>query len=100
MTNEKQTADEHRQFYGKLIDIFDEIVDVFAGRHMSCQDYLAILDSAFSQLMLAFIPPTLDQVLVGSIERSRHPDLKAVFFDRGDTEAVSRTVWFGQYIER
>jgi ATP-dependent helicase/nuclease subunit B len=28
---------------------------------------------------LAFIPPTLDQVLVGSIERSRHPDLKAVF---------------------
>ena len=24
-------------------------------------------------------PPTLDQVLVGSIERSRHPDLKAVF---------------------
>jgi ATP-dependent helicase/nuclease subunit B len=30
-------------------------------------------------LTLAFIPPTLDQVLVGSIERSRHPDLKVVF---------------------
>ncbi len=30
-------------------------------------------------MTLAFIPPTLDQVLVGSIERSRHPDLKAVF---------------------
>jgi ATP-dependent helicase/nuclease subunit B len=72
-------ADEHRQFYDKLIDIFDELVEVFAGRQMSCQDYQAILDSAFSQLMLAFIPPTLDQVLVGSIERSRHPDLKAVF---------------------
>ena len=77
--NDKQTADEHRQFYDKLIDIFDELVEVFAGRQMSCQDYQAILDSAFSQLMLAFIPPTLDQVLVGSIERSRHPDLKAVF---------------------
>ena len=34
---------------------------------------------AFSQITLAFIPPNLDQVLVGSIERSRHPDLKAVF---------------------
>jgi len=77
--NDKQTADEHRQFYDKLIDIFDELVEVFAGRQMNCQDYQAIMDSAFSQLMLAFIPPTLDQVLVGSIERSRHPDLKAVF---------------------
>ncbi len=72
-------ADEHQQFYDKLIDIFDELVEVFAGQEMTCQDYLAILNSAFSQLTLAFIPPTLDQVLVGSIERSRHPDLKAVF---------------------
>ena len=78
-SNDKQTAVGHRQFYDKLIDIFDELVEVFAGQKMSCQDYQAILDSAFSQLMLAFIPPTLDQVLVGSIERSRHPDLKAVF---------------------
>jgi len=76
---EHTTADEHQQFYDKLIDIFDTLVKVFAGRQMSCEDYVAILDSAFSQLTLAFIPPTLDQVLVGSIERSRHPDLKAVF---------------------
>ncbi len=73
------TADEHRQFYDKLLNIFDELVEVFAGQQMSCEDYLAILNSAFSQLTLAFIPPSLDQVLVGSIERSRHPDLKAVF---------------------
>jgi len=78
-SNDKPTADEHRQFYDRLIDIFDTLVEVFAGRPMSCEDYVAILDSAFSQLTLAFIPPTLDQVLVGSIERSRHPDLKAVF---------------------
>ncbi|MHC4193130.1 MAG: PD-(D/E)XK nuclease family protein [Planctomycetota bacterium] len=73
------TADEHRQFYDKLTNIFDELVEVFAGRRMSCEDYCAIIHSAFSQMTLAFIPPRLDQVLVGSIERSRHPDLKAVF---------------------
>ncbi len=72
-------ADEHQQFYNKLVDIFDELVEVFAGRTMSAEDFFAIINSAFSQLTLAFIPPTLDQVLVGSIERSRHPDLKAVF---------------------
>jgi ATP-dependent helicase/nuclease subunit B len=72
-------VDEHRQFCDKLVNIFDELIEVFAGQKMAAEDYLAILNSAFSQLTLAFIPPTLDQVLVGSIERSRHPDLKAAF---------------------
>ncbi len=72
-------ANEHQQFYNKLVDIFDELVEVFVGRTMTAEDFFAIINSAFSQLTLAFIPPTLDQVLVGSIERSRHPDLKAVF---------------------
>jgi len=73
------TADEHQQLYNQFTDIFDELVEVFAGQTMTAEDYLAILHSAFSQMTLAFIPPALDQVLVGSIERSRHPDLRAVF---------------------
>jgi ATP-dependent helicase/nuclease subunit B len=73
------TADEHRQFYNQFVDIFDELVEVFAGQKMPAEDYLSILHSAFSQMTLAFIPPALDQVLIGSIERSRHPDLRAVF---------------------
>jgi ATP-dependent helicase/nuclease subunit B len=73
------TVEQHRQFYDALVNVFDELVEVFAGQNITAEDYFVIIDSAFSQLTLAFIPPTLDQVLVGSIERSRHPDLKAVF---------------------
>jgi ATP-dependent helicase/nuclease subunit B len=72
-------ADEHRQVYDRLVNIFDELVEVFADEQISFDDLISIIDSAFSQLTLAFIPPTLDQVLVGAIERSRHPDLKAAF---------------------
>ena len=72
-------VDEHQQFYDKLINIFEELVEVFGTQEMTCQDYMAIISSAFSQLTMAFIPPMLDEVLVGSIERSRHPDLKAAF---------------------
>jgi len=72
-------ADEHRQFFDKLVDIFDELTEVFDRDEMTAPDYLGILHAAFSQMTLAFIPPSLDQVLVGSIERSRHPNLKAVF---------------------
>jgi len=72
-------ADEHRQFYNRFVDVFDELVEIFGSQELNCKAYIAIVRSAFSQLKLGFIPPTLDQVLVGSIERSRHPDLKAVF---------------------
>ncbi|HQI26939.1 MAG TPA: PD-(D/E)XK nuclease family protein, partial [Sedimentisphaerales bacterium] len=73
------TADEHRQFFDAFVDIFDMLVEVFDRQAMTAQDYFGLLASAFSQMTLAFIPPKLDQVLVGSIERSRHPSLKAVF---------------------
>ncbi len=74
-----EIAQQHRQFFDRLLDIFDELVETFAGQIMSAQDYCAVVNSALSQLTLALIPPTLDQVLVGSIERSRHPDLRVVF---------------------
>ncbi len=73
------TADEHRQFFDIFVDIFDALVEIFERQEMTAQDYFGLLASAFAQMTLAFIPPSLDQVLVGSIERSRHPNLKAIF---------------------
>jgi ATP-dependent helicase/nuclease subunit B len=74
-----EIAQQHRQFFDRLLDVFDELVETFVGQIMPAQDYCAVVDFSLSQLTLALIPPTLDQVLVGSIERSRHPDLRAVF---------------------
>ncbi len=72
-------VDSHRQFFEKFVDIFDELVAVFEEQQMAARDIMAVLTPAFAQMTMAFIPPSLDQVLVGSIERSRHPNLKAVF---------------------
>jgi len=74
-----QLANKHQQFCERLCDTLDEMVEVFENVELTCDRFLEILKNAFSQMTLAFIPPKLDQVLVGSIERSRHPDLKAVF---------------------
>ncbi|MHC4265467.1 MAG: PD-(D/E)XK nuclease family protein [Planctomycetota bacterium] len=81
-----RSADEHRQFFENTIDLFDELTEVFGDDPLVAQDFITITKSAFSQITLAFIPPKLDEVLVGSIERSRHPDLKAVFL-LGTTQA-------------
>ena len=46
---------------------------------MAAGVWSTIFSEALSGLTIKLIPPTLDQVLVGSIERSRHPDIRAIF---------------------
>jgi ATP-dependent helicase/nuclease subunit B len=74
-----ENADEHRQFSRQLAQLFDELARVFGDDVMPLEDFASLLTRAFEQMSLRLIPPSLDQVLVGSIERSRHPDLKAIF---------------------
>ena len=72
-------AQLHQQFFAQFTQLMDDFVYIFKNSSLSAKQYASIISSAFSQMTVALIPPALDQVLVGSIERSRHPDLKAVF---------------------
>jgi ATP-dependent helicase/nuclease subunit B len=69
----------HRQVFEKTLELFDQMHTVFADRAMGPQAWASILTDALGTLTVKLIPPTLDQVLVGSIERSRHPDVQAIF---------------------
>ncbi len=78
-SGDSEQASRHQQFWDKFTEIFDELAESFEDIEMPCGQWADIIKNAFSQMTLVFIPPRLDQVLVGSIERSRHPNLKAVF---------------------
>lgn len=51
----------------------------FADVPLSLRDWLPILEAGFAGMTVGVIPPSLDQVLVGSIDRSRNPDLQRTF---------------------
>jgi len=78
-TGSRARALEHRQVFEGLVGVFDELTEIFKGCQAKVEEFFAVLKSAFFQMTGAFIPPGLDEVLVGSIERSRHPELKVVF---------------------
>ena len=44
--------------------------------HYSLRDWLPILEAGLSSLSVGVIPPALDQVLIGTIDRSRNPELQ------------------------
>jgi ATP-dependent helicase/nuclease subunit B len=50
----------------------------FGGRALELLNWLPIVESGLSGLTVGVIPPALDQVLVGTIDRSRNPDLRMV----------------------
>lgn len=70
-------AAEHAQIWNDLLALLDEMVDVLGETPMTISEYADVLDAGLSGMTLGLVPPVVDQVLVGSIERSRHPDIRA-----------------------
>ena len=68
---------EHERVWDELVKLFDELVDLFGDEPISLKDFSAILDSALEGFDLALTPPTIDQVLIGAVDRTRTPAVKA-----------------------
>lgn len=74
-----EEAREHLQVWDALVSLFDELVEAMGGDAVSLENYLAVLESGLESLRLGMIPPGLDQVVIGSMDRSRNANTKAVF---------------------
>ncbi|AOT71673.1 helicase-exonuclease AddAB subunit AddB [Geosporobacter ferrireducens] len=70
---------ENAQLWNILMDTLDQMVEIIGEQSITLKEYIRILDAGFSSLELAIIPTTIDQVLVGNIQRSKSHDIKALF---------------------
>lgn len=70
---------EHEQVWDDLIKLLDEAADTLGAEPMSGARFREVIESGLSDFTLGLVPATIDQVLVSSIERSRHPPVRAVF---------------------
>jgi ATP-dependent helicase/nuclease subunit B len=67
------------QIWGAVIEVLDEMVAGLGDEQLELSDYALILSSGIENLKLGLIPPGLDQVLIGSLERSRNPEVDVLF---------------------
>ncbi|SHG74107.1 helicase-exonuclease AddAB subunit AddB [Ornithinibacillus halophilus] len=70
---------EQEQVWNAIIQLFDEIVEMAGEEEMSLSTYRATLDAGFESLKFAHVPPSVDHVIVGTIDRSRISDIKCSF---------------------
>jgi ATP-dependent helicase/nuclease subunit B len=62
---------EHEQVWNRLVELFDEMVQLLGEKTVSLSDFAEILDAGLDSFDLALTPPTVDQVLVGQVDRTR-----------------------------
>ncbi|HOY58911.1 MAG TPA: PD-(D/E)XK nuclease family protein, partial [Verrucomicrobiota bacterium] len=68
----------HGTVWQDLNALIDDLALAFRDDPLPLRDWLPIVEAGLSDLSVGVVPPTLDQVLVGAIDRSRNPDLKLV----------------------
>ena len=74
-----ELANIYNTSWDLLIDILDELVLVLGDEKISFENYINLLKVGINNSSLGKIPATLDEVIVGDVDRSRSEDKKAVF---------------------
>ena len=74
-------AKEYAQIYRIVIELFDKFVELLGDETISLKEYADLLDAGLEEAKVGIIPPSIDQVMVGDVERTRlKSNLKALFF--------------------
>lgn len=73
-------AKEYAQVYRIVIDLFDKFVELLGEERISLKEYCDLLDAGLEEAKVGVIPPSMDQVVVGDVERTRLNHLKVLFF--------------------
>ena len=71
---------EYAQVYRIVMELFDKFVELLGDEKITLKEYCQLLDAGLQTAKVGIIPPSLDQVVVGDIERTRIKDVKVIFF--------------------
>ena len=72
-------TEEYSSIWDDVVTIFESAYNALSGCYMSIEEYTDILTEIFTSQTVAKPPQVLDAVTVGDTERSRFPEMKAVF---------------------
>ena len=73
-------AREYAQIYRIVIELFDKFVELLGDEEVSLSEYCKLLDAGLEEARVGVIPPEVDQVVIGDMQRTRLKDIKAFLF--------------------
>ncbi|MBR3785977.1 MAG: PD-(D/E)XK nuclease family protein [Firmicutes bacterium] len=71
-------AEETRQTWGKITELLDQIMELSGEEPFRGEEFLLLLQSGLSQMEVGILPPTSDNLMLGTMQRTRSGEAKAV----------------------
>jgi ATP-dependent helicase/nuclease subunit B len=75
---EVELAEEASQVFNHIIIIFDQIVELIGENSFDKNSLVNLLNVGFSQVEVGIIPPTTDGIIMGTMQRTRTGNVKAM----------------------
>ena len=85
--NEIDLANQYSQVWEIVVDILDQIVEIMGEGTISLDKFIKVISIGFDEYELATVPPSLDQVLVSSVDRMKNPNTKHLYL-MGTTDGI------------
>ena len=77
---ELSMAGEYAQVYDAVMALLEKLSDILGDELVSVREYGDILDAGLNETQVGLIPPGIDEVMVGDIQRTRLDGIKVLFF--------------------
>ncbi|MDP4550721.1 helicase-exonuclease AddAB subunit AddB [Alkalihalobacillus macyae] len=72
-------AREHDQVWDAVISLLDETVELIGDQKLSVEQFTKLLEAGIESMKFSLVPASLDQVVIGSIDRTRFTNVKCGF---------------------
>jgi len=76
---EVEKGREQDQVWDAVIQLLDEMVEMAGTEKIALSTFHSALDAGFKTLKFSHVPPSMDHVIVGTIDRSRISGVKCAF---------------------
>lgn len=93
-------AMEISQIWDEILDLLEQLNELLGDETINNEDFAKIIRSGFDSMELGLIPTTMDQVVIGTMERTRTGNVKALLVlgandgvlprNRGEEDLLSR----------
>lgn len=74
-----EAAREHSQLWGAVLGLLDQIAEMMGKERIDFSLFAGVLETGLAELKMGLVPPALDQVLVGTMDRTRVSGVKYAF---------------------
>lgn len=78
-TDSMARASEYRMTYKKIIELLEQLDSLLGEEKVGVSEFATILDAGFEEIKVGIIPPSVDCVTVGDVERTRLEHIKVLF---------------------